>query len=137
MSYIDGLRSKVYDIERSISNCRNKKTTVDEKIAALKEAKKKVAEIKKDISRQNATAEYIFGYLDSWKGSNYNKYEEQVHSGLKEEYKQYYNGVDDVLDAINDEITRLRNESYDLDNSLRWLQSKINILFNEIRNAMN
>lgn len=137
MSYIDGLRSQMYDTERSIDNYKSKKITVDEKIVALKEARKEVAGIKKDISRQDATAEYIFGYLDNWKGSNYDEYEEQVHSGLKEEYKQYYNKVDDVLDSINDEITRLRNESYDLDNSLKWLQSKINILFNEIRNAMN
>lgn len=137
MSYIDGLRLQMYDMERSIDNCRNKKTTVDEKIAALKEARKEVAGIKKDISRQNATSEYIFGFLEGWKGSNYDEYKEQVHDGLKEEYKQYHDGVDDVLDAINDEITRLKNESYDLDDYLSWLKSKANILFNEIRNAMN
>src|SRR5699024_6462630 len=122
MSYIDGLRSQMYDTERSIDNCRNKKTTVDEKVAALKEARKEVAGIKKDISGQKINVESTFGYLDNWKGSNYDEYEEQVHDGLKEEYKQYHNGVDDVLDAINDEITRLKNESYDLDDSLSWLK---------------
>jgi|SRR5699024_1514413 len=137
MSYIDGLRSQMNDTERSIDNCRNKKTTVDEKIAVLKEARKEVGEIKKDISRQKKGVKSTFENLYGWKGSNYDEYEEQVHEGLKVEYKQYHNGVDDVLDAINDEITRLKNESYDLDDSLRWLKSKANILFNEIRNAVN
>jgi len=84
---------------------------LEEKIRRLEEARKRVktakdnvGTIKDDVKKQSDQ--------DSWKGEKKDKYSTLIDGVFAGDFKSYHDRVDDLLDAIMDEKTRLENEKY-------------------------
>lgn len=60
-----------------------------------------------------------------------------IDGDLVSYYKSYTDRLDDVVDAICDEITRLQNENMQLGWDILHIGSLINSLVNEIRTLCN
>ena len=52
-------------------------------------------------------------------------------------YKTYVDRIDEVLDAVCDEITRLQNDNLSLNGDILGIVSAINSLINKIRTLCN
>lgn len=106
------------------------KKNIEEKLQRLEQAKKDVnavqrsiGSIKPEVAKKKEQ--------DPWKGKNKENFESMM-TDLDGNYKTYYNGVDDLYDAICDEITRLENEANDATGVIGWLQNSLNNIGNEL-----
>lgn len=112
----------------------------DEKISRLKivreelEAQKKIAK-----SRYTGLEKYTEEKLrcEDWTGKKKDNAVNVYESTIVPEYEDYVNRIDDVLDAVCDEITRLQNYNMQLSGDILRLGSLINSLINEIRKLCN
>lgn len=136
MSYTNKLYSEIRSAEANIKDYENKNTKIQQKIRQLRNAKKEIKEFRKDVNSQRKRINKMSKGLKGWKGSNYNVYKIKIDGQLIEGYKTYNNGLNDVLDSIDDEISRLRNESYRLDGNMESLRVRVNWLYREIENSI-
>lgn len=61
----------------------------------------------------------------------------EFNNTIVPEYKTYVDRIDEILDAVCDEITRLENDNYRLNGDILGLVSAINSLINKIRTLCN
>ena len=137
---VESLKSQRRTNEGKQSDIKDDIGDLDDKIKRLRDAydtidgqKEDAKDYKKAINRlPNA-------YSDSWKGENadfaYQSCEKQ--GGLSDSCQSYIDNVDDIEEAINDEITRLKNLRSDKWGILQGLVEAWNNLTNKIRNAVN
>lgn len=137
MSDAAGIRAQMSQAEAQISNCEICIADLQEKIAKLKEVKPKVAGIKEDIREINRQLYEKIWEQERWLGNNRNKYNEGIMENLVMPHQNYYKAVDDILDSINDAITRMENEIYEQQGVLGTLRSWWNSLCNELSNCFN
>ncbi len=136
MSYTNNLYSEIRSAEANIKDYENKNTKIQQKIRLLRNAKKEIKKFRKDANSQRKRIIKMSKGLKGWKGSNYNEYKIKIDGQIIEGYKTYNNGLNNVLDSIDDEISRLRNESYRLDGNMESLRVRVNWLYREIENGI-
>lgn len=112
----------------------------DQKIARLKS-------VKSNLEAQKFNAETQYNnwkqYSDNdanfadWYGDTCTKTRENLQNSLVSEYKGYVERIDEVLDAVCDEITHLQNENFMLNGDILGIVSTINSLLNKIRTLCN
>ncbi len=139
---------------RELQNARNKKSGYErlkeekenicsennEKIRRLKVVKKNL-ETQKDTAkiRYDSLKDYAENAqeLTDWIGDKRDKTVNEFNNMIVPEYKTYVDRIDEILDAVCDEITRLQNENYRLNGDILGLVSAINSLINKIRTLCN
>ena len=139
---------------RELQNARNEKSGYerlkaekericrenDEKIRRLKAVKNNL-EIQKDTakSRRDSLKDYVESAqeLTEWSGDKRDKTVNEINNMIVPEYKTYVDRIDEILDAVCDEITRLQNENYRMNGDILGLVSAINSLINKIRTLCN
>lgn len=126
--------------ESSLSDKQKLYNENNAKIKRLQAVKKRVEESKSTANgRCKELAKFAEGEeaFSDWYGNMCNKTKESFSTVINPKYTSYVNDIDDVLDAICDEITRLQNQNYTLDSDIGWLKSAINSLINKIRTLCN
>lgn len=105
---------------------------LQEKIDRLKQAQHVVSEQQSDFA--NIRREVLRVTEDSyeWKGDNHGRFIVN-HMYLICCNNSYYNAIDDVLDAINHEITRLENQLHDNESHMHCLKILKLDLLNSIK----
>lgn len=122
--------------EEKESICREN----DEKIRRLKVVKNNL-EIQKDMAknRYDSLKDYAenAGEMSKWSGDKKDKTVREFNNSIVHEYKTYVDRIDEILDAVCDEITRLQNKNYRLNGDILGIVSAINVLINKIRTLCN
>ena len=137
MSDAAGIRAQMSQVESQIDGCEICIADLQEKIAKLKEVKPKVAQIKENIVVMEIRLNESIWGQERWLGDNKNKYNEAASESLITPYQNYYDAVDDVLDSINDAITRMENGILEQQGLIGKLRAWWNSLCNELSNAFN
>ena len=137
MSTESELRSERSSKESQKSSHEQEKSKIEAKITKLEAAKKSIATIKDNLKTLKQGVKNNESPDSIWKGETYNKYHNYVSGTFAQDYTNYINRTDYVLDSLCDEIIRLRNEASDLTNIIGWLASKIRDLGNEIEKFFN
>lgn len=117
--------------------CSRRISNNKDRIAVLKEQKENVKELKSLYKTNMKATIKIHDEAHKWIGSTYNKYHSRMNKVEDADEYYYKHSLDHVLDAINDEITRLENEQLKERGLLGRLGSAINSLANEIENWFN
>lgn len=116
--------------QSELDQAETDKKNIEEKLQRLEQAKKDVNAVQRSIgSLKPEVAKKK--EQDLWKGKNKETFESMM-ADLDGDYKTYYDGVDDLYDAICDEITRLENEANDATGVIGWLQNSLNNIGNEL-----
>ena len=75
--------------------------------------------------------------MKSENGSGRNRRRQCIEGNVVGQYNTYIERIDDVVDALCNEITRLENENMQLSWDVLHIGSLINSLVNEIRTLCN
>lgn len=139
---------------RELQNARNEKSGYerlkeekenicrenDEKIRRLKAVKSNL-ETQKDTakSRYDSLRDYAesAGEFTEWVGDKRDKTVDEFNNMIVPGYKTYVERIDEILDAVCDEITRLQNDNLRLNGDILGIVSAINSLINKIRTLCN
>lgn len=139
---------------RELQNARNEKSGYerlkeekenicrenDEKIRRLKAVKSNL-ETQKDKakSRYDSLRDYAesAGEFTEWVGDKRDKTVDEFNNMIVPGYKTYVERIDEILDAVCDEITRLQNDNLRLNGDILGIVSAINSLINKIRTLCN
>lgn len=139
----EALNQAYYEKRQYEQQKREKQAKYDdnaEKIDRLKEAKKTLKQIKDRLEerakQQKKDGQNLDTYYE-WTGEHRNNAEDMYASIIPSEYLYYIYMVDNVLDAICDEETRLENDNMDLLGIIGKLAGWINSLGNEIQKLLN
>ena len=138
---------KIQPAENQKANDQNSKTqkentkrSNEDKIERLK-AVKKVLEAEKEHAQNRADVFKISvegeGGFPEWQGNKKTTLMGNVTSTIVPEYSRYVGRIDEILDEVCNEITRLQNENMSLSWDIFNLGSAINSLINEIRTYYN
>lgn len=119
------------------NSCSSRINDCDELLRRLRKAKTAIKEQKETFKSIKKSDKNISKEKHDWEGSTYNSFKKKMGSLVDENEYYYKNSLDHVLDAINDEITRIENKKNDEKGLLGRLGSWINSLSNEIENFFN
>ena len=131
------LRSQVSSKESQKADREREKRAIEEKIRRLQEAEKKVKLEKATIRDLKDQVHKQRKPNSQWDGNLKNRYQNFVEYDFKQDYNNYYNGVDTLLDTIVRKIVSLQNEASDLTGIIGFLARAINSLWGEIRALFN
>lgn len=76
-------------------------------------------------------------YSHNWTGNKANKTKNNISGNIVSSYSAYVKIIDNHLDALGDEITRIENKNKKLRGDILYLGSLINSLANEIEKLFN
>lgn len=147
-------KNKTKDNEQEIQEAENLKTSYqnsktqkedikqnnEDKIERLKVVKKAL-EVEKEYAQNRAnmfkiSVEYEYGF-SKWQGNKKKNLMSDVTDTIVPEYSNYVGRIDEILDEVCNEITRLQNENMSLSWDIFNLGSAINSLINELRTYYN
>lgn len=109
-------------------------------ISRLKTAKRLLQQSKSQLNthrRQLASKANNSDTYQGWKGQTQSNSRGFLSDIVIAEYRSFITSVDNRLDAVCDEITRLENENYRLGGHIGYLTASINSLLNELETATN
>ncbi|MCL2137562.1 MAG: DUF5082 domain-containing protein [Coriobacteriia bacterium] len=124
-----------YNSQRS--QAEQDKRAIDAKIARLKTARDQIAQEKQAIDDLRQAVRKRENPDEAWKGNRRDTHSEYVKSDFRTRYNNYYDGVDDLHDAIIRRIAQLQNESRNLGGWIGWLVDQANNLWAEIQSLVN
>lgn len=89
--------------------------------------------------RYKSIKSYVEGssYPTNWVGNKANETKRNIENDIVNAYRKYIVSIDEYLDAVCDEITRLENVNAQLNWDILHLGSLINSLANEIEKLFN
>lgn len=131
------IESSIGQKNEAKADYERQKRIIEEKLGRLRAARDQVNGYKDQIGDLGQAVRGKENQSDTWAGDQYKTYNAYVSGEFRGSYDQYYAKTDAVLDSIYDEITRLENESRDVDGFIGWLESSINSLWNEIEKITN
>ncbi len=129
-------RSQRKEARTELSGYQDTNQRLQHQVDRLNQVKRIVTEQKFNFRPIWGAVSKIIDDSYGWKGNNYDNFQSNG-SYLKSDNNRYYNSIDDVLDAINDEITRLENQIYENEGLIGKLKSWINTLTNRMENLFN
>lgn len=119
---------------------QNQVSTNEEKIRRLKVVKTNL-EYEKSNAKKNREnlKKYPEGTenLGDWYGAMYSSIKTTLENDVVAQYDGYVKRIDEALDSVCDEITRLQNENMQLEWDILHIGSLINSLINEIATLCN
>lgn len=133
-------RAQKNGYEAQKSEHENQRAINEDKIERLKAARTSMENIKAQLTSRKDTLKTFAESADTygdWYGDKVVEVQGILTTDIPAEYNSYIDHVDDILDAICNEITRLQNENYELDGIIGQLCSWINSLLNKIRTLGN
>lgn len=129
------------------AGCESQKADKEALVKANKEKIERLKVVKTNLETQKQNAEdghmVLKAYAESdgtygdWLGTMCDKTKGNLNDTIVPEYQSYIDRIDEALDAVCDEITRLQNKNLQLNGDILRLASLINSLINKIRNLCN
>ena len=133
-------RNEKYGYQSSKSNNQRMYDSNVEKLNRLYRAKS-LLETQKGFAddRHKGIKSYVEGhdYSAGWTGDKANTTKSNIQDSIVSSYNVYVNSIDNHIDALCDEITRIENENNQLSWDILHLGSLINSLANEIEKLFN
>lgn len=140
--------------EQELRNARNEKSglerLMEQKQNICRENQNKIARlkaVKSNLETQKANAKRnhksLKEYAQSaeefseWIGKTRDKTVGKFEDSIIPQYASYVERIDEILDAVCDEITRLQNDNLQLNGDIFGIASAINSLINKIRTLCN
>lgn len=126
--------------ENALSDKEKKFNENNEKIKRLREVQTCIEEDKRFAEGRYIELKKYFENEDTfvnWYGNKCDHTKQNFSETIIPKYKEYVDNIDEVLDAVCDEITRLENENYKLNDDIGWLLAVINSLLDKIRTLCN
>ena len=140
--------------QRELQNARSQKSGYERERAdkestcrQSREKSSRVKTVKSNLETQKAVAkgryQSLKDYAESgsqfteWTGDKSTKTANEFNSTIVPGYDTYVDRIDEILDAVCDEITRLENENMQLNGDILHLGSLINSLVNTIEKLCN
>lgn len=133
----DKLQKEQKQVGKQRDACAERIQDYEYRIKQLKKAKESVSDLKKDFNSNQKLDKKLYKEKKEWEGSNHDQFKSNMEILVAQNEDYYKNGLDKVLDALNDEITRLENKLNDDRGLWGWLCSKFNSLGNEIEKMFN
>lgn len=133
---INSLNRKKTSIQNQINSTQTEIDNINQKITRLQNAYKKFADLKRQANTQKGKANNITNKHYNWKGKKHNKFKTNGNL-LVDEYKQYVNSIDHIMDSINYEITHLKNSIDDQWGLIGYLRKQVRNLSTQIKNLLN
>ena len=133
-------RNEKSSYEQRKAQKESKRNVNEKKIERLKSTKDSLQSLKKSAEEHHRSLKKYTddnGIQDEWVGNKQKDIVSMIDGDLVSYYKSYTDRLDDVVDAICDEITRLQNENMQLGWDILHIGSLINSLVNEIRTLCN
>jgi len=131
------IRAQISSAESQIDGCNAYIAELQEKIARLQEVKPIVSGVKNKLRNAETELNGKIAMQEKWRGDTKLSYDEAAYDKIFVPYERYYDEVDDILDSINDEITRMENEIYEQQGIIGKLRAWCNSLWNELANLFN
>ena len=125
------------------SSKSNKQRTYDNNVTKLNRLYKAKSTLVSQKSSANDRYKSVKSYVESsdysynWKGNKANKTKNNISGNIVSSYSAYVKLIDNHLDALCDEITRIENQNKQLRGDILYLGSLINSLANEIGKLFN
>lgn len=132
----DRLRDEERATKNSLDDAYNDYERTQDKISRLKSVRRVLYECCDSFKDVKKTVKRIVRDDYDWKGVNYNLFS-SYSSSLQDANDDYYRNLDAARDSINDEITRLENETYHQEGLIGYLRALLNSLANKIQNVSN
>ena len=101
------LVSEKRNAQAQYNSCSSRIEDCEERLRRLRKAKEQVAIQKSAFKTIKKSDKTISKEKHKWKGSTYNQFKNKMDTLVLEDESYYKNSLDYVLDAINDEITRI------------------------------
>lgn len=133
----ENLKSQQRATRRKYTASRDRIEEYEYRIRRLKIVKETVEEQKSRFKALKKEDERIIEAKRSWEGETKKTFVDKGSSMIDENNYYYKYSLDYVLDALNDEITRLENKKYAEYGVLGNLVSLLNSLANKIENFFN
>lgn len=136
----DDLRHQMNYYKDQLEEYRNRVGENQKKLKRLYPAKDRL-QYYKDCAKSNEP--HFKGLVDgldadaNWSGEKRNSVRSLMGDSIYWQYRDYTRSVDDALDAVCDEITRLENDCTIRGGAISSFIRHINTLKNEIRKATN
>ncbi len=137
------IRSKQSEKSSYQSSRSSKQRTYDNNVAKLN----RLYRVKSTLEAQKGNANDRYknlksyvessGYSQNWTGNKANKSKNYISGDILGSYNVYVKQIDNHLDALCDEITRLENQNMQIRGDILRLGSLINSLANEIEKLFN
>lgn len=132
------LYKKQREYENARNNYNNTIENLNNKIDRLQPVKDKVSELKERFKNEVLDPDKkVLDDAKTWKGSTCNHFKDAKRAPIKEENESYYQNLDYILDSMEDELTRLKNEASDKNGLLGKVESWLRTIGNEITKAFN
>lgn len=126
--------------EKQKSQIQSTFSTNDDKIRRLDVVKKNL-ELQKSNAKNNHINLKSYSEnksdMGDWSGAMNKRTIDIFENDIVSQYGKYVDRIDDVLDFVCDEITRLQNENMQLEWDIFHIGSLINSLLNEIEKLCN
>lgn len=125
------------------SSKSSKQRTYDNNVAKINRLYKVKSTLINQKSYANDRCKSIKSYIESsgysynWTGNKANKTKDSISGNIVSSYSVYIKLIDNHLDALCDEITRIENKNKQLRGDILYLGSLINSLGNEIEKLFN
>lgn len=149
-----GTSSEEQRRQRELQNARSQKSGYEReresKESTCRQNREKISRlktVKSNLETQKAVAkgryQSLKDYAQSgsqfteWTGDKSTKTVNEFNSTIVPGYDTYVDRIDEILDAVCDEITRLENENMQLNGDILYLGSLINSLINTIEKLCN
>lgn len=126
--------------ENSKWNKEQKVKSNNSKIDKLKKAKSNLETQKKNAQTYQKNLKKYSENTDNmgdWYGVKCQNVKDVFNTELVPQYQNYVDRIDEVLDSICNEITRLENENWQLNGDILYICQAINSLLNKIETLCN
>lgn len=124
------LQSRIDTYNNTLNSAYSAVQTMEDKIERLKETKKTVIVIQRNINDINRSL-YGKNNQPNWEGNEKKKFDKDFSGFLKDYYK-FQNELNQYHDSICDEITRLENSMNEQNGIIGWCKRGINSIGNEL-----
>ena len=116
--------------------CSSRIEECDYLLRRLRPAKEAIVDLKSAFKSNKKVDKKIYNDKHEWEGSTYDSFKSKMSYALETD-EIYFDSIDSVLDALNNEITRVENERMKEYGLLGEIGSWINSLANKIENFFN
>lgn len=137
---VDSLNNQIWNLKNQINQFIGEISANDKKISRLNAAKKQLKKQKEDAEDNMDSFNRLVEGFDAdanWSGSRKADVRTVMADYVSKDYSSYVDRIDEALDAVCDEITRLENSNMSKLGSVTFLERQVNILVNEVRKYLN
>jgi len=134
------VRSSINYYQNEIDSKENEINAIQTKIDRLVAVRDSIVVYKNNVREEKSRInknKNDYSESTDWNGSRHDRFMSEYCDTLIVDYKAYYDQIDCIHDALNNEIARLQNSIYEKDGILGWLRARLNDCWTWLNNLTN